>query len=184
MDNKQYTLLLERYLTYAEVLPGPVHYTSKRNLPLIKKYGLLSPYALLKLDKKLFDEKFIVGYEDIDTPEELFKKARDINLTEKSIFFAFKEVTPGLHKGRDEFIKDALMIRLPLRNLQKNWEYRLIIGREVEIISLKEVIKWCNEDFTKYEKRKGGRFLFSHIPHLAIDTEDGIISIEYLSLFS
>lgn len=159
------------------------HYFPKDKLVKIEKHGLLSLHALSSIDPKEFD-KAIETYGDrarsvLKTDHigynEIQKYLLLRNLDIRAIYFAFWEMTFGFHIGRDKFIKNAYVAKLPLSNLQDNSQYRLIVGHEIHSITIKDIYKYCLTDSTRYQKKPGGKFLFSHIPHIAVITKDGLI---------
>lgn len=187
--------IIEKYINLLEMREEKeelyiYHYTLKENLKMIKKNGLLSMYGLYKKEPKIY-EKTIAdylerikrkGYEigsDIDSIENYFRKRK---ISTKFIYFSFWKIEEGLHKGRDEFMKGSIVIKINIKNLQRDWKYHLIHESNVTDILLKNIKEFCTKDSLEYQKKKGGRFLFSNIPHLAIETNNGIIPLKYLEI--
>jgi hypothetical protein len=159
------------------------HYTNTK-LSKINKQGILSLYGLYHKDPAAF-EKAIQGYlprikakigkkdeysiEDIDK----FFKSRGLDI--KSIFFSFWEIIPGLHKERDEFIKNANLIKINIKKLKSTWKYNLINASKVTTLPFNQIKKYCEMDSEKFQKKQGGKFIFTNIPHLAVIPPDGVI---------
>lgn len=172
-----------KYLLENEGVNYIYHYTSKKNIPFIKKYGLLSLYGLFKKFPKLYENN-IENY--IDRIKK-FSKKEDINFTDvesffkskgyssKSIFFSFWEIIPGLNKDRDKFVKNSTKIMIDIKDLKNNWEYTLISGSKTSKIDKNVVLSYSKINSKKFQMIPGGKFYFSHIPHLAITSPDGVI---------
>lgn len=109
---------------------------------------------------------------------QLFDKANGKNAS-KVIWFLCEPVTPGLHKERDEFVKHMILTKIPLDVFKSDWTYYglgTVSSRQWTPLTLKDVLKMKKTMNQKvFEKKKGGRFLFSHVPHLAIAPLDGRI---------
>lgn len=170
-------------------------YIDKNNYQLIKKYGLLSLYGLYHvglIDKfvnsaeKYLDrgrmERSHLSKDDLrKNPEiffQLFDKANGKNAS-KVIWFLCEPVTPGLHKERDKFVNQMILTKIPLDVFQPDWTYYglgIVSSRQWTPLTLKDVLKMKKTMNQKiFEKKKGGRFLFSHVPHLAIAPLNGRI---------
>lgn len=157
----------------------------------IKKNGLLSLYGLYHKNPKEYKRQIkkylpriesLLGYKGNYSLEDVMKFFKKRNLDMKSIFFSFWEVMPGLHKGRDEFINDATLVRVNIKHLKPSWGYNLITGGSSKPLSYNKIKTYCNMDSTPFQKKQGGRFLFSHIPHLSVIPDDGIIPIKFIEI--
>ena len=178
--------MINTYLTYLEEQPNELylyHYTLA-SMKSIKRHGLLSIYGLYQKDpneyKKAIDNympriKAKLGDKDEYSIEEIerFFKLRGLDI--RGIFCSFWEMIPGLHNGRDNFVKKATLIRLSVNKLKTTWKYKLINANKVTDITYNDIKTYCNKDTLPYQKKKGGKFLFTNIPHLCIIPNDGII---------
>lgn len=170
-------------------------YIDKNNVNLIKKYGLLSLYGLysvglmdkfIKSASKYLDrgkiKKYHLTIDDVkDDPERffnLFQKSNGKN-SHKVVWFLFQSITPDLHKERDVFLKYTILTQVPLDIFKSDWTYYTLgfrSTRQWTLITLKE-LKSIKKIFNQkiYEMKKGGKFLFTNIPHLAIAPISGKI---------
>lgn len=176
--------LLEKYLKNVEGKKYIFHYTNKKNIHIIRKYGLLSLYGQYKNTPDLFKQN-IKNYKsriekytgkssfDINDVEKFFESR---GLSIKMVFFSFWKIIPGLSKERDEFVNQSHLIKIDVKNLKPTWNYYLVLGPKITHVNIKEVFKYMDMNSTIFQKKKSSRFLFSKIPHLAINTNDGIIS--------
>ena len=175
-------MILEKYLN--ELTTHYIyHYTEKKNVPVIEKYGLLSLYGQYHKTPQLF-EKNIENYKE---RIENFSKKKDFSIEDverffesrgtsiKSLFFSFWKIIPGLNKDRDNFVRQSELIQIDIESLKPTWKYTLISGSKTAKININDIIKFTNMNSIDFQKKKSSKFMFSKIPHLSIETNDGII---------
>ena len=165
------------------------HYCPKRLYEKIKKNGMLSLYAQYTYDKETFDKNIagyktrvhtLIGKKETYTLKDYDKFFKSRGLDIRSIFFSFWKVIPGINKDRDHFIKSSYLIKIDIKSLERNWEYRIVNANKITSTNLNGIKKYSNMDGKQFQTKTTGKFLFTKIPHLAIITKDGRINKKYL----
>ena len=181
-----------------------VTYVPKESHAMVRRFGLLSLYGLVEFGR--MDEfvdaaaKYIgrgkfqkvqkLSKEDIrNNPKlfyDLYAKVTGVSDAYKSIWCVFKEITPGISKRRDLFVKNSIMIRVPIHKLKNDWSYYLIAipgkGRKWIKVTRDQMLEFGEKyNQRKYEEKFPNEtkqnYAFSKIPHIAIAPTKGVIEV-------